>query len=83
MPCYPIGPEEALAHYTFAEKEHKIKLNHGFTTVSSSHYVLYTRKPNIIEIKASVQISGKMSADLKMVAHNKSSSSSFNLEYHV
>ena len=86
MPCYPSRAKGALAQYTFAEKEHKIKLNYGYATFSSS---LQLRRPcllyklNIIEIKASVQISGKMAAILKMVAQNKFLSSPFNLEYYV
>ena len=63
-----------------------MKLNHGYTTFSSClqlkrQFLLY--KPNIIEIKVNVQISGKMAALLKMVGQNKFSSSPFNLEYHV
>lgn len=38
MPCYSTQSEGALAQYTFAEKEYKLKLNHGYTTFPSSPF---------------------------------------------
>ena len=40
MHCYSNGSKGVLAKYTFAEKEHKMKLNHGYPTFSSLPFIL-------------------------------------------
>ena len=68
MPCNSTGPDGTLAQYKFAEKEHKMKLNHSYTKYVYS---------NIVEIKVSKTISGKKATQ------NTLSSSPFNLKHNV
>ena len=63
-PVIPLGLKGALAQYTFAEKEHKIKLNHknkrenghpeqSFDiTIQLKTHICFLKKPIIIGIRA-------------------------------
>ena len=58
MPCYSTKSEGPLSQYRFAEKEHKMRLNHGCPKFSSSPFIsgdhvysLILFKPIIVETK--------------------------------